>query len=66
MEGLGQRSGVRGGRRARGGSDSTSQCFLPPTHPPSRSFMILKQPSSLGWRPQEASHLGNKTVSWRP
>lgn len=30
------------------------------------SLMILKQPSSLGWRPQEANHLGNKTVSWRP
>lgn len=43
---------------------STSQCFLPPTHPPRRLFMILNNPFKPGlWRPQEASHLGNKTAS---
>lgn len=42
-----RRSGVRGGRRDSGG-DRGSQCSCPPSLPPSLSFMILKQPSSLG------------------
>lgn len=47
------------------GSDGVSpSSSFPPSVPPILSFMILKQPSSLGWRPQEASHLGNKTVSF--
>ena len=65
--GLGQRSGVRGRAGGQwGGSARAPSAACPPILPPSLSFMILKQPSSLGWRPQETSHLGNKTVSWRP
>lgn len=55
--------GAGGGRV--GGSDGASPSSSPPPSvPPTLSFMILKQPSSLGWSSQEASHLGNKTVSF--
>lgn len=66
--GAGPRSGTGaekwGDGQAEGQRGGSASC--PPILPPSLSFMILKQPSSLGWRPQETSHLGNKTVSWRP
>lgn len=57
------------GDRAGGGAMGVIEpprSSLPLSLPFVLSFVISKQPSSLGWRPQEASHLGNETVSWRP